>query len=603
MTDIATLGIAIDSRPVTGLHVELNKLTANASNTTATVNALEKAIAKLNAPPALPGSAKAAREAAAAAKALENAALPAALALAKLDQAAASAALRQAQLTQAFGVRTDFGTAARGADIAAYGAELDRVRAKFNPLFAAQQQYKSALGEINQALRTGAISQAEHAAAIQDTKVAFVQQVNSIRGVRDALGEQSGVVNVASKAHSNMSTQAMAAGHAVRSMAEGLAMGIPPSQLLAMQLNHLSYAASNPNGGLSGAFKEVGTSLRGFINPATLTLGSITALTAAAYFAYSGWKNFALQLDDTARIAGTTSSEMEKLQAAASFKGIDTKEFTAGMARFSENVYQAKAGMGGLADVFRANNVQAGDFNSSLEKAADLIQRAAGDTGLQFSILRQVGLPATMEWVRYLQDGAEGVRKAKAEAAAFGGAANDEMIAKAREFDEAWNRTWTNFGREWRSAFVDGIQFFGQVDSAVNSILLKVERLLGGSGRQLPANILKSAMRGVSSGSTLTQSMADDFYNATGAGKNPAGEKPADPNVAREQLMRLQPRIGIIGRLPTVHQVASLQDDDARKSGGDYSPVRTGKDGKSYPAASNDNTDTNHDRNYRRLAA
>lgn len=46
----------------------------------------------------------------------------------------------------------------RAADIAAYGAELDRLRAKFDPVFAASKRYEAGLEEIAQAERLGAIN-------------------------------------------------------------------------------------------------------------------------------------------------------------------------------------------------------------------------------------------------------------------------------------------------------------------------------------------------------------------------------------------------------------------------------------------------------------
>lgn len=46
----------------------------------------------------------------------------------------------------------------RGADVAAYGAALDALQAKFDPLFAASLRYKNILSEIDNAQRVGAIS-------------------------------------------------------------------------------------------------------------------------------------------------------------------------------------------------------------------------------------------------------------------------------------------------------------------------------------------------------------------------------------------------------------------------------------------------------------
>ncbi len=138
------------------------------------------------------------------------------------------------------------------------------------------------------------------------------------------------------------------------------------------------------------------------------------------------------------------------LQAAASFKGIGSDGFTKGISAFGKGVYDAKNNMGELAEVFRANNVHATEFGDALSKAADIIKNARDDQQ-RLVLLQQMGLPATMQWVRYLEGGSEGLKVAKDAAVDFGGAVDDSMVKKARDFDEAWKRTTTNFSLGWRS--------------------------------------------------------------------------------------------------------------------------------------------------------
>lgn len=59
-------------------------------------------------------------------------------------------------------------SARRAQEIADYGAELDRLRAKFNPVFAASKAYEASLEELNMAHRVGAISVQEYDAALAD---------------------------------------------------------------------------------------------------------------------------------------------------------------------------------------------------------------------------------------------------------------------------------------------------------------------------------------------------------------------------------------------------------------------------------------------------
>lgn len=105
------------------------------------------------------------------------------------DRAAAAAArLTEAQRAQAtinarLGVRDEFGGEDRAADVAAYGAELDRLQAKYDPLFAAEQRYRIELEEISTAHRVGAIDATRMAAAQQQAQQRFTAASGALGGV------------------------------------------------------------------------------------------------------------------------------------------------------------------------------------------------------------------------------------------------------------------------------------------------------------------------------------------------------------------------------------------------------------------------------------
>lgn len=104
-------------------------------------------------------------------------------------QAAANRAAGQTIAGNFAGVRAaDAGQAERRqADaMAAFGQEVDRLRARFVPLVAEQQRYKASLAEIAAAERQGALSAAEAGAARQRTKDAFAAQVQATRGHTEA---------------------------------------------------------------------------------------------------------------------------------------------------------------------------------------------------------------------------------------------------------------------------------------------------------------------------------------------------------------------------------------------------------------------------------
>jgi flagellum-specific peptidoglycan hydrolase FlgJ len=111
-----------------------------------------------------------------------DAALAAQQAMAQAQSAAAQAAKSAVISSPDFSFARD-----RGADIEAYGAELDRLRAKFNPLFAVSKQYEGLLNEIGNAERVGAISASEAAQARESATAAFSRSSSPITASTAAL--------------------------------------------------------------------------------------------------------------------------------------------------------------------------------------------------------------------------------------------------------------------------------------------------------------------------------------------------------------------------------------------------------------------------------
>lgn len=396
---------------------------------------------------------------------------------------------------------------------------------------------------------------------------------------KKALDDLTASAKPAAAAAANMEKAGAAAGRGAKQMAAGtglarheminlsrqvqdvgvsLVSGQSPFMVLAQQGTQIAdIFGSSKTGSVGGAMRQVASGIASVITPMRLLMGTTALAGAGAYAAYSYWKSFALGLDDTAKQAGVLSSEMAKLQAVASFKGIASEDFTKGITNFSQQVYLSKTNAGGLLEVFRANGIAAKDFTGSLETAADLIKNAKNDQQ-RLVLLQQMGLPATMEWVRLMSGGAEGIRKAKEEAVAFGGITNDQMVAKARQFDEAWNKAWTNFGLEARSSVTT-------VGGWIDALIQKGRQGLMAAGMNVGAGLLKNGM-GERLGSNF-----DDFYKATGAGSATTPAKTTtDPNALQRSISVQQQQLAIYGQTATaaeaVRQV-ELQVQQARLAG------------------------------------
>jgi len=369
-----------------------------------------------------------------------------------------------------------------------------------------------------------------------------VSATNALQGLARAAGPAATAANnlaksstVASNASRQLAASTGLARHEminlsrqVQDVGVSLASGQSPLMVLAQQGTQIAdiFASSRGNvRGFAGQLASIITPTR------ALALGT-GLLGAAAYVAYGQWKSFAKQLDDTARITGETTSEVAKLQAVAGTKGISSEEFAGGMARFSREVYNAKAGVGGLVEVLRANGVPAvRSVSDAWDKAADLIKNASSDQQ-RLVLLQQMGLPATMEWVKLLSQGAEGIRKAKSE---FEGVskANDELLKKQRELDAAWDTFWTKAGEKSRNFFVSMV-------SGTASMLGEISK-----GFAQTAGVPKD-------------SFGDRFHFAGGSsaavatGSATARGKPTvDPAVLQAQISREQQRLALLGQTTT----------------------------------------------------
>jgi len=189
----------------------------------------------------------------------------------------ADAQQAQARVNAATGVRSDFNSQARADDIAAYGAELDRLRAKYNPLFAAQRGYLATLEEIRQAHRVGALSATEAADAIQRHKASFANQVLALRGVDPAVRTAAKGTALAAHEVSNLSFQ-------MNDMAMMLASGQSPFTLMMQQGTQVAQIMGKR--GLGEIFPALAQGLVSLVTPTTLFLAGITAAGYAAYYLF-----------------------------------------------------------------------------------------------------------------------------------------------------------------------------------------------------------------------------------------------------------------------------------------------------------------------------
>lgn len=430
-------------------------------------------------------------------------------------------------------------------------AGLDQLRARFDPLFAAQVQYKRNLGDIRDAYRLGALSQNQYTEAITSAKVAFIEQVNAMRPGRDALSDiNTGTQKVgqSSKFAAGSLTQL---SFQLNDIASGVLMGQSPFQILAQQGGQV-FQIWQMNNGIFGQLKNA---VFGFLTPMRILGATAAAVAVAGYAINAAWQVSAQRFDDTAKAVGTTISQLRGLQQVASFKGIEADEFFKGFERFGQNVYQARSQMGGLAEVFRANNVAAADFDTSLDRAANLIKNAKDDQQ-RLALLQQMGLPSTMEWVRLMSQGSDGIRRAREQIGQVN-SAEQELIDKARQFDEDWAVTWTGFKNNALNAFVG-------IKAAWNDLSYFMRSRMDADAQRMDGNILL-AQRFRAGMTGMDQGAANSFYNKFG-GTFPqqatGGNPTADSAAIQANNQRYIQQIGLLGQLATVSEIVTAKEKE-----------------------------------------
>jgi len=182
------------------------------------------------------------------------------------------------------------------ADIEAYGNELDRLRAKYNPAFAASQAYGRELEGINYAHRVGAISTAEQAAAV----AALDARYRSAAASADML--QAATVR-AQGATGGQRANALNLGFQAQDIAMMTLMGQAPGMLALQQGMQVGGIFSQMGNGRA-IVQGLGSALGMLLNPLNLATIATIGLGAAGVQAFMGMVNGAdeasLALEDHA---------------------------------------------------------------------------------------------------------------------------------------------------------------------------------------------------------------------------------------------------------------------------------------------------------------
>ncbi len=239
---------------------------------------------------------------------------------------------------------------------------------------------------------------------------------------------------------------------------------------------------------IEGEFKKRNPSFAGDFGLGLLK-GAIAGLAvdklAKAFFEVN--KEVA-NLAETAKRAGVDLARFQELRLAASREGIETKTFDSGIEGLAQKLNEARQKENDLTGLLDENNVKYKDrkgevisTNEALAVAADLIARAATEQD-KVKIADAFGLPK--DFIPLLEGGAASLQRLAQEARDAGGVLDADVVAKAKEFDTAWNNAWASFAANAKSGILSAAQGLAELIAAAQKFaatvpVFKADNLFG----------------------------------------------------------------------------------------------------------------------------
>lgn len=345
-----------------------------------------------------------------------------------------------------------------------------------------------------------------------------------------------------------------------------LVSGQSPFMVLAQQGAQIADVfGSSKTGTVGGALRQIGGTITGVLTPMRLLVGGVAGVAAGFALAANSIIKSELALDDLSRSTDLSLTKLHGLQQATSSKGISNDDFSKGITQFADSVNDAQHNFGTLNGLMIANGKSAKDLAGYLGNVADLVARSTSDVEKQ-KILREAGLPSDAAWVRFMEQGSKGIQAAVDGTVKFNESAELNLIRKAREFDDAWNKATTNMVNYFKSGVVDitaalaGIKIPDWLKS-IGDKALSINPLTAGQ-----YSIGKSIAGAMSSDPTFADRFGS-FDRPLNAGAMQRGLNQragvAEPQTLQQTLaanQQAQARISLLGNLATVEDQVKAKE-------------------------------------------
>jgi hypothetical protein len=186
-------------------------------------------------------------------------------------------------------------------------------------------------------------------------------------------------------------------------------------------------------------------------------IGALTGLRA--FYDYVGAQTQTLvDFADKAALAGVNVREFQQTLFAARVAGLTEKDFITGFDRIGADLTAASRGVTEFGRLFEANGLSIKKANGELKSAKDAVADLAGlvqnaSPQIQQAIAKIAGVSAS--WIPFLKEGVEGIEAQKKAAADLGIIISDDIIAKAKQFNDEWKKATAIWDTQFKAALAD----------------------------------------------------------------------------------------------------------------------------------------------------
>ncbi len=207
------------------------------------------------------------------------------------------------------------------------------------------------------------------------------------------------------------------------------------------------------------------------------------ALTAAivglrSFIDFVGNQSQALvDMAEHARLAGLSTREFQQTLFAARSAGLTETDFVSGLDKITANMTAAGRGVTEFGRLFEANGVSIRKANGELKTGgealadlAKLMQNASPQ--IQQAMAKIAGLSAS--WIPMLRQGVDGIEAQKKAAADLGVIIDDDIIAKAREFNAQWKQAVATWDLQFKASIASIMPLLIKLANIASSIIESV---------------------------------------------------------------------------------------------------------------------------------